>query len=105
MKIAAGVYEQSNSSYRSKWFTLLKKGGKSLQIVHSLKPLNAITIQHSGVLPFTEQLAEHFASQSCGGILDLYVGYDERALDERSHNYTMFQTPYGAFHLVTLPMG
>jgi Integrase zinc binding domain/RNase H-like domain found in reverse transcriptase len=99
------VYERSNSSYRSKWFTVLKKGGKSLRIVHSLEPLNAVTIQHSGVPPFTEQLAEHFAGRSCGGILDLYVGYDERALDERSRDYTTFQTPYGAFRLVTLPMG
>ena len=26
-------------------------------------------------------------------------------LDERSRDYTTFQTPYGAFRLVTLPMG
>jgi hypothetical protein len=67
-KIDAGVYERSNSSYRSRWFTVLKKGGTALRIVHSLEPLNAVTIQHSGVPPFTEQLAEHFASRSCGGI-------------------------------------
>ena len=70
-KIDAGVYERSNSSYRSRWFTVLKKGGK-LRIVHSLEPLNAVTIQHSGVPPLTEQLAEHFAGRACGGILDLY---------------------------------
>ena len=103
-KIDAGVYERSNSSYRSQWFTVLKKGGK-LCIVHSLEPLNAVTIQHSGVPPLTEQLAEHFAGRACGGILDLYIGYDERALDERSRDYTTFQTPFGAFRLVTLPMG
>ena len=84
---------------------MLKKGGKSLQIVHSLEPLSAITIQHSGVPLFMEQLAEHFTSRSCGGILDLYVGYDKRAVDEQSRDYTTFQTPYGAFRLVTLPMG
>ena len=95
-KIDAGVYERSNSSYRSRWFTVLKKGGK-LRIVHSLEPLNTVTIQHSGVPPLTEQLAEHFAGCACGGILDLYVGYDERTLDERSRDYTTFQTPFGAF--------
>jgi hypothetical protein len=36
-KIDAGVYEASNSSYRSRWFCVLKKDGKSLQIVHSLE--------------------------------------------------------------------
>src|SRR5882762_610445 len=104
-KIDAGVYERSNSSYRSRWFTVIKKDGKALRLVHSLEPLNAVTIQHSGVPPFTDQIAEQFAGRACGGILDLYVGYDERLLDERSRDYTTFQTPFGALRLVTLPMG
>jgi hypothetical protein len=64
-----------------------------------------VTIQHSGVPPFTEQLAEHFAARACGSMLDLYVGYDERALAETSQDYTTFQTPFGALRLTTLPMG
>src|SRR5882762_7134687 len=104
-KIDAGVYERSNSSYRSRWFTVIKKDGKALRLVHSLEPLNAVTIQHSGVPPFTDQIAKQFAGRVCGRILDLYVGYDERLLDERSRDYTTFQTPFGALRLVTLPMG
>jgi hypothetical protein len=53
-KIEAGVYEPSNSSYRSRWFCVLKKDGKSLRLVHSLEPLNEVTIAHSGVPPATE---------------------------------------------------
>ena len=60
-KIDARVYKPSNSSYRSRWFCVAKKDGKSLHIVQLLEPLNKVTIQHSGVPPFTEQLAEHFA--------------------------------------------
>ncbi|KDR64982.1 hypothetical protein GALMADRAFT_82442, partial [Galerina marginata CBS 339.88] len=101
----SGVYQASNSSYRSKWFTVLKKDGKSLRLVHSLEPLNAVTIAHSGVPPATEDLATHFAGRACGGMFDLYVGYDERILDEASRDLTTFQTPYGAMRLVTLPMG
>jgi hypothetical protein len=104
-KINAGVYEPSNSSYRSRWFTVLKKGGISLRLVHSLEPLNKVTIQHSGVPPHTEQIAEQFAGRACGGMLDLYVGYDERSLDIASRDLTTFQTPFGAHRLVTLPMG
>ena len=103
-KIEAGVYEPSNSSYRSRWFCVLKKN-KGLRLIHSLEPLNAVTILHSGVPPHTEHVAEHFASRACGGILDLYVGYDERILHKDSRDYTTFQTPYGAHRLVTLPMG
>ena len=104
-KIDAGVFEPSNSSYRSRWFCVVKKDGTSLRIVQSLEPLNAVTIQHSGVPPFTEQLVEQFAGRSCGAMLDLYVGYDERALAESSRDLTTFQTPFGAMRLTTLPMG
>jgi len=104
-KIDAGVYEPSNSSYRSRWFTVAKKDGKSLRIVHSLEPLNAVTIAHSGVPPATEELASRFSGRACGGMLDLYVGYDERLLAEGSRDMTTFQTPFGAMRLVTLPMG
>lgn len=104
-KIDAGVFEPSNSSYRSRWFCVVKKDGKSLRIVQSLEPLNEVTIQHSGVPPYTEQLVEHFAARACGSLLDLYVGYDERALALSSRDYTTFQTPFGALRLTTLPMG
>ena len=105
IKIKAGTYEPSNSSYRSRWFTVMKKDGKSFRIVHSLEPLNAVTIAHSGLPPAAEELAEHFSGRACGGILDLYVGYDERILAESSRDLTTFQTPFGALRLTTLPMG
>ncbi|KAF7783144.1 hypothetical protein Agabi119p4_2520 [Agaricus bisporus var. burnettii] len=104
-KIEAGVYEPSNSSYRSRWFCVIKKDGKSLRLVHSLEPLNKVTIAHSGLPPATEELAMHFAGRACNGVLDLYVGYDERVLAESSRDLTTFQTPFGALRLVTLPMG
>jgi hypothetical protein len=105
VKLDAGVYEPSNSSYRSRWFCVLKKDGKSLRLVHSLEPLNEVTIAHSGVPPATEMLASQFAGRACGGMFDLYVGYDERTLAESSRDLTTFQTPFGALRLVTLPMG
>jgi hypothetical protein len=104
-KHSAGVYEPSNASYRSRWFCVLKKDGKSLRIVHSLEPLNKVTIQHSGVPPATEELATEFARRSCMGTIDLFVGYDEREIDESSRDMTTFQTPYGAMRLTKLPMG
>ena len=104
-KIEAGVYEPSNSSYRSRWFCVLKKDGKSLRLGHSLEPLNEVTIVHSGVPLATETLAAQFAGQAYGGMLDLYVRYDEWTLSEDSRDLTMFQTPFGELWLVTLPMG
>jgi hypothetical protein len=100
----AGVFEPSNSSYRNRWFTVPKKDG-ALRWVESLEELNAVTIAHSGVPPFTEQLAEQFAGRACAGMMDLFVGYDERAIAESSRDLTTFQSPFGALRLTTLPMG
>ena len=104
-KIDAGVYEPSNSSYRSKFFGVIKKDGKSIRLVHALEPLNAVTIAHSGLPPATEELANHFAGRACGAVLDLYSGYDHRDLAEGSRDFTTFQTPFGALRLVKLPQG
>jgi len=104
-KLDAKIFEPSNSSYRSRWFCVVKKDGSSLRLVQSLEPLNAVTIAHSGVPPITELLVEQFAGRACGAMLDLYIGYDERALAESSRDYTTFQSPFGALRLTTLPMG
>ena len=104
-KIDAGVYEPSNSSYRGKFFGVVKKDGKSIRLVHALEPLNAVTIAHSGLPPATDELASHFAGRACGGCLDLYSGYDHRDIAEGSRDFTTFQTPFGALRLVKLPMG
>ena len=76
-KMDAGVYKPSNSSYHSQWFCILKKDGKSLQIMHSLEPLNEVTIAHSGLPPTTEELVEGFAGRACRGMFNLYVRYDK----------------------------
>lgn len=104
-KIKSGAYKQSNSSYRSRWFTVLRKGGGKLCIVHDLQPLNAVTIRDSGVPPYTEQLAESCGGRACYGLLDLFVGYDEHALAVESRDLTTFQTPLGTFRLTSVPMG
>jgi len=104
-KLDTGVYEPSNSLYHSRWFCVVKKDGKSLRIVHSLEPLNKVTIKHAGVTPFTDQIGEHFTGWACGGMLDLYVGYDEQGISTNLRDLTTFQSPFGALCLVTLPMG
>jgi len=83
---------------------LLRKTERACTLC-SLEPLNKVTIAHSGLPLATEELVMHFAGRACGGILDLYVGYDKRVLIEHSRDLTMFQTPFGALRLVTLPMG
>ena len=94
-KMAAGVYEPSNSSYWSHWFCVLKKDGKSLRLVHDLQPLNAVVIKDAGLPPMIEQYAESFGGRRCYGVFDLMVGFDQRALVPESRDLTTFQSPLG----------
>ena len=103
-KVAAGVYEPSDASYRSRWFCVKKKNG-SLRIVHDLQPLNAVTIRNAAVPPFVDQFVESMAARACYSMLDLFVGYDHRTLDTSSRDLTSFQTPLGAFRCTVLPQG
>lgn len=104
-KMDAGILEPSSSSYRSRWFCVLKKDGKSLRMVHSLEPLNKVTIAQSGVPPNTEEIAMRMCGRICGGSFDVYVGYNERGLHPASRDLTTIQTPFGALRLTKLPMG
>ena len=54
-KIVLGVYESSNSSYRSSWFCVPKKNSK-IFLVHNLQPLNRITIKDAAVPPLTDHM-------------------------------------------------
>ncbi|KAJ3738711.1 hypothetical protein DFH05DRAFT_1381669, partial [Lentinula detonsa] len=76
-KICTGVYEPSSSSYRTRWFLVVKKDGTSLRLVHDLQPLNAVTIHDSSIPPILEQLTKWYACRAVLATLDLFVGYDE----------------------------
>ena len=104
-KWRSGVYEPSSSSYNSRWFCVFKKDGKSLRLVHSLEPLNAVTIKNAAMPPYTDVVAEDFAGRSIYTTLDLYVSFDQRQLHPNSRDMTTFNTPLGAFRLTVLPMG
>ena len=103
-KIDAGVYEEAQSSYRSRWFCVKKKNG-DLRIVHDLQKLNGVSIRDSGVPPILEEFVEAYAGRSVYTVLDMYWGFHARILHEDSRDVTAFQTPLGVLRIVSLPMG
>ena len=103
-KINAGVYEEAQSSYRSRWFCVKKKNGE-LRIVHDLQKLNGVSIKDAAVPPILDEFVESYAGRSVYSVLDMYWGFHARMLDVRSRDMTAFQTPLGALRIVSLPMG
>lgn len=76
---------------------MLKKDGKSLQLVHDLQPLNTISVPDAAVPLKIDELTESFAGRACYTVFNLLVAFDQQALDPHSRNFTMFQTPLGTF--------
>ena len=103
-KIDAGVYEPTQSSYRSKWFCVKKKDNK-LRMVHDLQKLNSVTIRDTGVPPILDEFVESFAGKPIYSVLDMYWGFYARIMDPESRDLTAFQTPLGTLQIVSLPMG
>ncbi len=104
LKMDAGVYEQSQSSYRSRWFVVPKKNGK-LRIVHDLQPLNKITIRDAGMVPIIDDFVEGFAGHQCYTVFDLFWGFDARKIHPQSRGLTAFMTPLGLLQITSLPTG
>jgi len=103
-KIAAGLYEPTQSSYHSKWFCVMKKNGK-IRIVHDLQPLNKVTIRDAGVPPILDDFVEPFAGRQCYTVFDLFSGFDARQLHPDSRDLTSFMTPLGLLRHTAMPQG
>lgn len=104
-KIAAGVYEECNSSYRNPWFCVIKKDGTSLRIVHDLQRLNEHTIRDAGLIPQPDEFSEECAGYTLLSVFDLYSSYDLQKLHPDYRDLTAFQSPVGVLRNVALPQG
>ncbi|KAL7411560.1 hypothetical protein BDY24DRAFT_342822, partial [Mrakia frigida] len=69
-KIEGGVYERSQSAYRSRFFLVVKKAVGALRIVHDLQTLNGFTIRDAGLPPSIEAFVEGFPGRACYSLLD-----------------------------------
>ena len=103
-KMASGLYEPSQSSYRSKYFCVLKKNG-NLRIVHDLQPLNKVTIRDAGGPPLLDDFVEPYAGCKCYSVFDLFSGFDARVIHAQSRDMTSFLTPLGLLRLTAMPQG
>jgi hypothetical protein len=104
LKIEAGVYEPCQSSYRSRWFCVMKKNGK-LRIVHDLQPLNKVSVRDAGMVPILDDFVEGFAGRQCYTVFDLYWGFDARKIEPESRDMTAFMTPLGLLRITSMPTG
>ena len=101
---AAGKYEYSTASYRSRIFAVAKpKGG--VRLVADVQELNRVTVRDAGLPPRTDDFAESFVGHVIYGLADLFSGYDGRKLAVTSRPLTTFSCLIGPLHSCVLPQG
>ena len=103
-KLETGVLEPSLAPYASKWFFSKKPNG-SYRFLIDLQPLNAVTVRDMGIPPLLDRFSEEFAGQPILSTFDLFSGYDQLPLDERSRNLTTIRTPLGPLRMTRLAQG
>ena len=101
---AAGKYEYSTASYRSRIFAVSKpKGG--ICLVADVQELNRVTVCDAGLPPRTDDFAESFVGHVIYGLADLFSGYDGRKLAITSRPLTTFSCLLGPLRSCVLPQG
>lgn len=101
---AAGKYEYSTTSYRSRIFAVEKpKGG--IWIVANVQELNRVTVHDASLPPRTDNFAESFVGHVIYGLTDLFSGYDGRKLALVSRPLTTFSCLIGPLRSCVLPQG
>jgi hypothetical protein len=101
---AAGKYEYSTASYRSRIFAVGKpKGG--IRLVADVQELNRVTVRDAGLPPRTDDFAESFVGHVIYGLADLFSGYDGRKLAVTSRPLTTFSCLIGPLRSCVLPQG
>ena len=103
-RLKRGILEESHAPYRNNWFLTQKKDG-GLRLINDAQRYNKFTVRDAFIPPNAEEFSEEFGGNFLVSLLDLFSGYDECTLDDRSRDITTFSTPLGLLRMCTLPMG
>ena len=103
-EIEAGDLEPSSSPYATRWFNVAKKNG-SLRKVLDASPMNAVTVRDTGVPPKMADFVQDFVGRQCYALFDLFRGYEQRWLAEKSRDMMTIRTPLGNLRATKIPQG
>ena len=99
-----GVIEASCSEWCSPVVIVPKKDG-TLRVCMDFRKLNAVSRFDAYPMPRIDDLIERIGRARYITTLDLCKGYWQVPLEEKSREYTAFQTPMGLFQFTVMPFG
>ena len=105
-KTMGGVYEPSQSFYRSYWSRVKKKLANALRLAHDRQPLNKVNIRNAGVSPKLNELVEPSAGAQCYSIFDWFCNDDACSIAQDAQDArTIFSSSLEPLELASTPMG
>lgn len=99
-----GIIEVSNSAFSSNCHLVPKKNGKQ-RLVINYKPINKVAIRDEYQIPMIGDIMGALVGQKIFTVLDATEGFHQVKLDEKSREFTAFQTPIGLFQYKRVPFG
>jgi hypothetical protein len=111
-RLMAGTLEFGHGAYRNPYFLVAKGGQKAIpaaqkqyRLINAAQKYNQHTIRDANLPPDTDGFSEDFAGCEIASLVDVFSGYDQVELDEKSRDLTAFDTPLGLLRQTTLPQG
>ena len=99
-----GWIRPSNSEYGAPVLFATKPGG-GLRLCIDYRSLNAQTVKDRYPLPRTDELFDHLHGAKWFTKIDLAQGFHQMRMDPESIPLTSFNTRYGSYEFVVMPMG
>lgn len=100
----AGIIRESNSEYASPVILVRKKDGR-MRMCIDYRMLNSVTVKEHYPMPVIEDEIARLSGQACFITLDLFSGYYQVPISEKSKPLTSFVTPDGQYEFNRMPFG
>jgi len=100
-----GVLEYDNESAWNSPLVIVKKPDGGIRLVNNFINLNKKTVDERYMMTNSEELLSRVAGARYLTKIDLTKSYLQIPLSKESQKYTCFQTPFGVFRYLTMPMG
>ena len=105
LMLDCGIIEyDSETTYNSPLIVVRKPDG-GVRLVNNFIQLNKITVDEKYPMPNASELLSRVAGAKYLSRIDLNRFFFQIPLEQNSRRYTGFQTPFGSFRYLTLPMG
>ena len=99
-----GKIRPSKSPYGAPLF-FVKEGNKPLRGVVDYRALNRVTKRNSSPLPRCDEMFDRLGNARIFSKLDLKTGFHQIRVKEEDVEKTAFNTKYGQFEYLVMPMG